>query len=649
MGTRYIPGFDEIDIAHLHPEISANDEWKDFVQRRVEETKTTGTIGRVKSINEGPSQGRLSRSKSILSRQIDASDEDSWSTYSDVGYKELERRTSRNSGPPTERHNITVTELEKLETLIKQGALERQGRPVSGEGVEVPESVAPLTAGVPPTEDVPPLMPIKGTLKRSTHTSVRNARRGAAARSARRSSEPKKGSSRTSQGSITEEEDVARPIETAVATPPSQVYERRESLPVLGNILTRQSQERTISLDADKTRTSAPAILEQLDLQNLERPSSDIILSPEPLFDDEEALLGQVQPRQLRRPPLRRQTVEAPESLSLPPPVSPTKEQEGDKPQRKSPVSPSFPPRTPSPRIPDEQTVQSPPQQQQLTQSPPPQVPHQQRIPPPPEPQAPPTQPKKGWSRLFSSSSDDDQAKEKHTKKPKKAASYAEITKRDVRPEKESVVELERGKSFDEGTPVINIVPAPPSQPAPLPSSQKQSNKKESGLFASLFGSKKKSESKEKHSKNQDSSTSKSSARDRSQHQRSGPGGWTDQGNALMGPPVFNFYYTRFPIHVERAIYRLSHIKLANPRRPLLQQVLLSNFMYGYLNLINKTAQPQQPAQPQEVPQQTPQEMYEEQVQPEEHVFYSTDDQNEYYSQDYYGTEYEDVRDQVCQ
>ncbi|CAG8696254.1 17898_t:CDS:2, partial [Racocetra fulgida] len=46
--------------------------------------------------------------------------------------------------------------------------------------------------------------------------------------------------------------------------------------------------------------------------------------------------------------------------------------------------------------------------------------------------------------------------------------------------------------------------------------------------------------------------------------------------------------YNRFPIHVERAIYRLSHIKLANPRRPLHEQVLISNMMFWYLSLINK-------------------------------------------------------------
>lgn len=64
--------------------------------------------------------------------------------------------------------------------------------------------------------------------------------------------------------------------------------------------------------------------------------------------------------------------------------------------------------------------------------------------------------------------------------------------------------------------------------------------------------------------------------------------------------------YSRYPIHVERAIYRLSHIKLANPRRPLYEQVLISNLMFWYLGVINNKATspsstptgPQSPANP---------------------------------------------------
>ncbi|RMZ80907.1 hypothetical protein DV737_g2761, partial [Chaetothyriales sp. CBS 132003] len=47
--------------------------------------------------------------------------------------------------------------------------------------------------------------------------------------------------------------------------------------------------------------------------------------------------------------------------------------------------------------------------------------------------------------------------------------------------------------------------------------------------------------------------------------------------------PDVDYNWTRFSILEERAIYRLAHIKLANPRRSLYSQVLLSNFMYSYL------------------------------------------------------------------
>ena len=54
-----------------------------------------------------------------------------------------------------------------------------------------------------------------------------------------------------------------------------------------------------------------------------------------------------------------------------------------------------------------------------------------------------------------------------------------------------------------------------------------------------------------------------------------------------VGPPATDFNYTRFPLHIERAIYRLSHFKLANPRRPLAEQVMISNLMFWYLSVIN--------------------------------------------------------------
>ncbi|KAH8551210.1 activator of mitotic machinery Cdc14 phosphatase activation C-term-domain-containing protein, partial [Umbelopsis sp. PMI_123] len=50
---------------------------------------------------------------------------------------------------------------------------------------------------------------------------------------------------------------------------------------------------------------------------------------------------------------------------------------------------------------------------------------------------------------------------------------------------------------------------------------------------------------------------------------------------------VVNDDFSRFPVHIERAIYRLSHYKLSNPRRPLHHQVLISNLMFWYLSIIN--------------------------------------------------------------
>ncbi|CEP08316.1 hypothetical protein [Parasitella parasitica] len=47
---------------------------------------------------------------------------------------------------------------------------------------------------------------------------------------------------------------------------------------------------------------------------------------------------------------------------------------------------------------------------------------------------------------------------------------------------------------------------------------------------------------------------------------------------------------TRLPLHVERNIYKMSHVKLANPRRPLHEQVLISNQMFWYLSVIATNA-----------------------------------------------------------
>jgi Activator of mitotic machinery Cdc14 phosphatase activation C-term len=90
--------------------------------------------------------------------------------------------------------------------------------------------------------------------------------------------------------------------------------------------------------------------------------------------------------------------------------------------------------------------------------------------------------------------------------------------------------------------------------------------KEKDGLFSSIFGGGK------KHKGDRDSASKKYHSRGLS----------PDPPHKVLKPDV-DYNWTRFSILEERAIYRMAHIKLANPRRALYSQVLLSNFMYSYL------------------------------------------------------------------
>ena len=88
---------------------------------------------------------------------------------------------------------------------------------------------------------------------------------------------------------------------------------------------------------------------------------------------------------------------------------------------------------------------------------------------------------------------------------------------------------------------------------------------KESGIFSSIFGGGKKKGDRESAGK-------KHLSRNLS-----------PEPPARILKPDIDYNWTRFSILEERAIYRMAHIKLANPRRALHSQVLLSNFMYVFV------------------------------------------------------------------
>ena len=114
-------------------------------------------------------------------------------------------------------------------------------------------------------------------------------------------------------------------------------------------------------------------------------------------------------------------------------------------------------------------------------------------------------------------------------------------------------------------------------------SEREKEKEKDTGFFGSLFGSKKK----------QDEPQSVSSNAAGRETAAALLGASKSSKNYVPPPSPQLGMYARYPIHVERAIYRLSHIKLANPRRPLYEQVLISNLMFWYLGVINKTGQNQ--------------------------------------------------------
>jgi Activator of mitotic machinery Cdc14 phosphatase activation C-term len=95
-------------------------------------------------------------------------------------------------------------------------------------------------------------------------------------------------------------------------------------------------------------------------------------------------------------------------------------------------------------------------------------------------------------------------------------------------------------------------------------SSGSDSKKEKENIFSSIFGGKKNKLEKESAKKHH-------------------PRGLSPEPPYRVLRPDIDYNWTRFSILEERAIYRMAHMKLANPRRALHSQVLLSNFMYSYL------------------------------------------------------------------
>ena len=136
---------------------------------------------------------------------------------------------------------------------------------------------------------------------------------------------------------------------------------------------------------------------------------------------------------------------------------------------------------------------------------------------------------------------------------------------------------------------------------------------KEPGLLSAIFGGGKK----------------KTSDTDLKAKKRKSERSPTPEPPARILKPDIDYNWTRFSILEERAIYRMAHIKLANPKRALYSQVLLSNFMYSYLAKVQMMhpqmqipASPQQKAAQQRKKEQEEQRAREKAAQPSEYSEY---------------------------
>lgn len=146
-----------------------------------------------------------------------------------------------------------------------------------------------------------------------------------------------------------------------------------------------------------------------------------------------------------------------------------------------------------------------------------------------------------------------------------------------------------------------------------LKSGKEEKEAKEPGLLSAIFGGGKK----------------KTSDTDLKAKKRKSERSPTPEPPVRVLKPDIDYNWTRFSILEERAIYRMAHIKLANPKRALYSQVLLSNFMYSYLAKVQMMhpqmqipASPQQKAAQQRKKEQEEQRAREKAAQPSEYSEY---------------------------
>ena len=612
--------------ARLHPELAPK-EFKTFIQDRVKTIKRSSRgEDSLSPISSGG--GSLRRRKSMLSRQVEDGS----------GYEDGAERLGRKRSSAEEEQDVGVN-LHDLETLVNDpSSLVRR--------LSIDTAQSSLESGteLPPTEDMPilPPKPAGQTLKRSTRTnyrrgSLKKGERVAGSRRALLRSGEQDGESPSAVSPISGDNEI--PPLPEIQEPGRSTLTRVQTEPI------SQTQKPVENFSRPGRRARTPPVQHQPFQPEEATPPTSV--SPPPIVIED---LSQPQPPSQFHSRLAtngRTTANLPGlstyvptmvETSAPPDIPPHAQ---PLPQRSSSIEqrPTPPPSGPLPNRPQQKSplVRPSSLQQQTLERP---------VVDRPLPERPTTRPstldeiahnpsplpvagirtdslsiiptyteekkdkkakdkkeegskKSSWGWFGSSSEEKEREKrekeEKEAKKKTRLQKPSMITAEKLTHDSARLDVLQTSIDGPKGRESLVLdranlqLEVEPERKTPQRKVSGEKKEKESGLFSSLFGGSK------KRSGEKDSSSKKSSHRGLS----------PDPPPRILKPDV-DYNWSRFSILEERAIYRMAHIKLANPRRELYSQVLLSNFMYSYLAKVQQM-HPQMQIQTGPVPLNQPQ------------------------------------------
>lgn len=557
--------------ARLHPELAPK-EFKTFLESKADQIQRRSSDASTGSgVERQGSAGGLRRKRSMLSRQIDNPN-----GYTD-GAERLERKRSENRRRRQELLNPDAQDLEAVVEDPKQ---------LNKEALSLLQGVEALDIAASEDKPILPPAPPGGSLRRSTRTQYR---KGSLKKGERLPYSKRMGktSGESSSAVISADEPPPLPKLTRVATDPTPTTSKPSQKP--------SGPIKSLVLPLGTTPTSSTdPVLEP------KESSQPVDMSPQP------------RPWQSRISSNGRSTVQIPPSAQKVPQIIETPPDDSRVSAGSSVQRGNIPERTSSHQAPPTWTSQistspetnggrpkRPPFPKQLANHSPPTIAditsHQSPIPgnttrtdslsfiptlpedKKPEGKRPKEKKdaegtrKSSWHWLLGS-----EEKEKDKKKDKDSESKKSKSKQTMSMEKAHdrhenarldvlQTSIDGGQRGRESL-VLDRAESKLEEERRKESAKKLSGEvkkdKETGLLSSLFGGKKKS-SGDGHKKHSRNLSPEIPARD-------------------LRPDV-DYHWTRFSILEERAIYRMAHIKLANPRRPLYSQVLLSNFMYSYL------------------------------------------------------------------